>query len=743
MHVKFLSFLCVVLFLLSCKSETEEYKNAEKALDVPEYVLLQDDSTNVAGHLQIKSSASEVNLKWNVPANCNLDTTQSVASIVEGELLLPIHWNERVNNTFGPIDKVFNVGVTISTNRFTKYVPLLWTQEIDSLSLHESIHSRAVGVASAPVVLTAIPELIPMDREFGSAVVVYFTGTPAVSIDISSIAPSTNIDKGLIPLTLLETGKEIPIKWNTSGAPEFGFTTQLRISAPGIIMPVPISYTVTTDEPAYWAFSSSDPTDSGSLAAKDAKVIVSCKTNKPWSIECTNGIISPINDVNTDLGTRSLTINIEDNPNNTSRPISVVIKSQGEVKKTLSFIQVANSGSGGDTGTDFTFVSSEPADKAVISATESGVTIKVNTDYAWWIDLNGTKSNFPASALGEKIGTILLPANTEATSKAITVTVGHGSTIVKTLTFTQNGTSGGLDGELTYVNSNLPTGNIPAAGKVYTFTFTGDYTGNFRVRVIDATTNGVINNGPIGTTLTPKATVTANTAATTRNIKFQYRKTDVATAQWIDLPALTNRIQDADTGGGSETGTVRPGTLGPEGDLSEYGDNCSCKFDGDFTGTIIMRAKVGEQELARSIGKANSTITVQIPKLDGMDRTITLEYSLDGGNTWIPLGSKKQINEIFLPSGLQPVVDKISVKGGDFSWSYRGTYSKEVQFEVATVEPDGTYNVLSLQSSHSACTFTYTVPANTGTQRAIGFRYKMGTKENWTIIRVLLQDGSK
>lgn len=835
--------ISVLYFLYGCENKTElTDENHLNFTQVPNFIELVDDSTDIAGTLNLSIASRHVDLIWNIPTGCNVDTSQTVVTNKSGIFQIPIKWLERNEvGTYGSKTRAFDGGVLVSDGNISKYVHLIWADKIDTVQYSKDVLAQTRNGASlrAEIVLEVTPETVNMDKVIGGGIHVNFSGISTIYVDQSNIAESTNILKDSIPLFLNEVGI-IPLKWKDDKAPDSNFSTMLNLTAGNIVKTVYINYTPPYEEPTVWEFLSSSSVDGGMIPATDAAITIQVKTNNLWSLECTDGLISPVTDTTTGIGNKTLTMYVSNNPGNTPRTITILVKSGGTTKKTLTFVQLGNNGEGGDTGTVFTYVSSEPTDKAVIPATEGGVTVKVNTDYAWWIDLNGTKSNFPASALGEKSGTILLPANTGATSKTVTVTIGHGTTTVKTLTFTQLGTNGeigttftfvssepvdnavvpvtgsdvtvkvntdyawwidlngtkknfpagdlgektgtitipahteatdktitvgvghgtttvktltftqpgtggggGLDGELTYVSSNLPTGNIPSAGKVYTFTFTGDYTGNFRVRAMDATTNAVINNGPNGTTLTPKVTVTANTAATTKNIKFQYRKTDVATAQWTDLPASTNRIQDANTGGGGETGTVTPGTLGPDGDLSEYGDNCSCTFDGDFTGTIIMRARAGELELARSTGKVNSTLTVQIPELDGMDRTITFEYSLDGGKTWIFLGTKKQINETFLPGEIRPIVDKISAGGGEFSWSYSGTYSKEVKFEIATVEPDGTYKVLSLQSSNSARTFTYKVPANTGTKRSIGFRYKRETKSNWDIILVLVQDGAK
>lgn len=120
---------------------------------------------------------------------------------------------------------------------------------------------------------------------------------------------------------------------------------------------------------------------------------------------------------------------------------------------------------------------------------------------------------------------------------------------------------------LTYVSSNLPTGNIPQAGGTYTFTFEGNYTGNVQVRALAA--GVVVATGAEVANKQPSVTIPTNTTGGARNITFQYK---LSTGAWIDLPATTNRVQDYTGGGGAGTdGIVVAGYTWAPGNLTKVG----------------------------------------------------------------------------------------------------------------------------------------------------------------------------
>ena len=164
--------------------------------------------------------------------------------------------------------------------------------------------------------------------------------------------------------------------------------------------------------------------------------------------------------------------------------------------------------------------------------------------------------------------------------------------------------------------------------------------------------------------------------------------------------------------------------------MSEWGTTYSCTFTGDFTGDIIMRAVTGEnEELVRNTGKVNGKISVAVPQLNGANRKVTFQYSIDGGATWNDLGTKQQINETLSFTQISPSGD-IPVEGGTYTVTLVGTYSRTVTIRAREGSSSGpivveeTSNKVNANGEHFH-EFKLVIPRNTtGSARAIGFSYK-------------------
>lgn len=194
---------------------------------------------------------------------------------------------------------------------------------------------------------------------------------------------------------------------------------------------------------------------------------------------------------------------------------------------------------------------------------------------------------------------------------------------------------------VTYVSSNLPTNNIPQVGGSYTFTFDGDYTGGLQVRALSNGT--VLVTGVSVTNKQPQVTVPANSGADERNVTFEYLTDN---GDWTALPASTNRVQDGTNGGGS-AGEITHTKILPPGNIPEKGKQYYCQFKGG-PGNVIFRAvrtrvnEVTGQEIVRSEEKAvPATVGIVIPDLNGLNATISFEYSTDGGQNWISLNDDR------------------------------------------------------------------------------------------------------
>ena len=300
-----------------------------------------------------------------------------------------------------------------------------------------------------------------------------------------------------------------------------------------------------------------------------------------------------------------------------------------------------------------------------------------------------------------------------------------------TITWKPEGTVPPIPGDLVYSSSNLPTGNIPKVGGTYTFTFTGSYTGGVQVRAL---ANGtVLATSAEVTNKQPQIGIPENTAATTRNITFEYKRTD---GTWTALPVSTNRIQDGTNGGGGGDGSVIAGILVPGGDIPDEGETYYCNFTGVYKGGIIMRAMSGITELGRGSGTVPGVTSVKVPGITGMkERTVAFEYSIDGGATWVFIESKLQTLEYLAVNAFQPATD-IPSKGGTYTSSVTGTYSKKINYIAMA---DGV--VIARGSTSVPGNVQLTIPAYTGkNSRLVTFYYSRSNGE-WRVMEVKRQSG--
>lgn len=835
-HVSVIFIVAFLAIFAGCdnKDEGNVTLRQESTLNVEEkLVRLTSDSTDIAGQVKVNTNLSEIQLRWNVPAGCNIDTSFVSVPVNNGSCHIPIRWLERTDSiNYAPQSKAFNVGVLVSAGDQSKYVHLIWADKVDSLKLEqESSVLTRVGeeIPIAEVLNITPPNVLNMDIVVGGAMYVDFSGIAAVLVDPSEITASTNIDKSKIS-PLLRVPDAIYFEWKPE-APTINFSTRINFSGGSITKTVNINYTIPYEEPPVWEFISASIGDGNDIPSTNASVSVQVKTNKPWSLESPEGLISPVPDFTTGIGIKTLVMHYTDNPSTNKRSVSLVVKSQGIVKETLTFMQMGTGDA--STGTVFEFISADPVHNSTISSKGETATFKVKTDYAWWIEMDGVKTTYPAGELGEKTGSISLPANPTTDYRIVNCIIGYDNMTANTIsyiqpgagsddgltyvssnlptgnipktggtyqfTFTGNYTGGvqlralfdgvaqvagtvatnkkpeitvaankgevrnvifeykldigdwmalpastnriqdaGNDGgdtqTLTYVSSTLPTGNIPASATVYTFNFEGGYTGQFRVRSVNADTGEVLFNGPIGTTHSPKVTVPANTAATTRNIKFQYRLIDIASSSWMDLPASTDRIQDADNGGDTPSGgNISLITISPQGDLSEYGAELKASFQGSFKGNIDIRAISGSEVLITASGKVNTSIPLSIPQLFGLNRIIIFEYSLDGGINWLEIERRNQINETFSAGLIQPRASTIPAGGQALTWSFQGTYSRKVIWRAYTMKET------LAEITANGPTLSLIIPENnTGESRTVNFMYKLEGR-GWTGMETRIQ----
>lgn len=737
---RILFLLAILTVLFSCTDNDSDHpgKNYVGLEVSTDFIKLMDDSTAIAGNLDISANASQVYLRWNVPTGCNLDTTLSVIRMSKGKATLPIKWSKVLDGgNRGPANMAYEGGVVISTEKESKYIRLFWVEELDTAAIlaNPVLMTRADGDLPKAIEINLLPDAnVVMNQQTGGAVTVDFTGVLSVRVDASDVSNDTHVDLTDVPLVMHEPG-DVFFPWTAEGAPNFSFVKTVRFQATSYIYKDAILNYRIPGTPVYYDFVKSIPDAGGELSAQNATVTVVVYTNKEWSLESEFNAFPPTEDPNA-FGPedKTLVMHITDNEDSQPREVTVYVKSQGVNKDTLTFMQL-----GASSQSDvFEFIKSVPADGATIPAAGSGIEVTVKTDQNWHISSNvSTTVNYEVA--GEAVivtKTYNVPANTSNEDRTVRLTIGTDNAATeKTVEFIQSGSGTTPENPLRFASVLLPD-KLPATESTYTFNFVGDYTGSLRIRSKSGGQVLYTENLFEYPGTQPIGRVPANIGAE-REISFEYDKND---GNWISLPTATNRMQE---GNGGETGSVKAGPLTPDRDLSEYGEECSCEFTGDFTGTIILRARVGNEELARNTGASNSVIVVKIPCLSGLNRVITFDYSIDGGDSWNGLGNRTQVNEYIGFIDLQPSGKNMPAAGQTYTWGIEGSYSKNVTFQVCLNSTDDG-NQIYEESAAPSHVFSVKIPENQTKQaRTVIFRYKLEDDTKWTIIDVKYQAANK
>lgn len=282
--------------------------------------------------------------------------------------------------------------------------------------------------------------------------------------------------------------------------------------------------------------------------------------------------------------------------------------------------------------------------------------------------------------------------------------------------------NGGGDTELEYQNSTMPTtGNLPATSSIYTFNFTGAYTGNIQIRTL--------SNGVLLYTATPyqypakqpRARVPENTGGQ-RPVEFEYRK---GTGNWIAIPEA-NRIQDGAGTTPPQPGSPSYGPISPTGDIPDAGGDYNCVFS-NYTGQIYFQAVSGQGRLlaeTSDIIPANGfkQLFLTIPEATSLtDNTVIFQYRTDGTG-WKSMETRTQIVETFGTGYIHDMPEIIPVNGGTYIYTSSGTLSSA----ITVLCQDADKNVLAESKGAAGGSINVVVPVNgTGDVRKLYFYLKL------------------
>lgn len=285
--------------------------------------------------------------------------------------------------------------------------------------------------------------------------------------------------------------------------------------------------------------------------------------------------------------------------------------------------------------------------------------------------------------------------------------------------------TGGGGQNLRYQSNNMPAaGNLPSTSNVYTFTFTGNYTGKIQLRTLS---NGTVLNTAKAYDYPanqPRARVPQNTGAE-RPVLFEYR---TGTGPWTTVPGV-NRIQDGDGGVTPPVPGAKPNftPITPAGDIPDAGGGYSSVFS-NYVGQLIFRAVSGKGRLldSKTFNTAAGSViqsTLTIPEATSYsDNMVIFQYSTDGNN-WTDMETRRQIVETFASGSFNDMPMTIPASGGTYHYGSSGTLS--ALLTIVAKDDDGV--VLAEVKGAVGSRIPVTIPANrTGRARSVFFWYIRG-----------------
>lgn len=328
-----LLFLAVFTGLfVACQNEEEDIGRAKFGLDVGVDLLkLNDDSTNVAGRLEIRTGSPEINIKWNTDSICNLDTTLSKISVKDGVCTLPVKWKEKLSDgKYGPNGIAYKAGVQITSGEITKYIPLIWAEKVDTTKVMESTPvTRAVGDPMPRVSqITMIPSTVNLNDELGGSMYIGLSSVAFAILDWSEITSDMNIDISPKVNSITESTM-FNFTWKNGAAPTFEFSAKVTAMSEGLTQTGIVQYMKAPAPPATLEVNPSSHT----ISAAGQTVSSSITSSTNWTASSNVAWINPVVISSTEL-------NFIVAPNTTSNVrTGTVTISAGSASRTVTFAQ--------------------------------------------------------------------------------------------------------------------------------------------------------------------------------------------------------------------------------------------------------------------------------------------------------------------------------------------------------------------------------------------------------------------
>lgn len=428
----------VLPFLFSCqKEESSEVSTQNSRLEiVSDFIRLVDDSTGVAGQLLIQSNLPEVHLEWNTDSICNLDTTQVTLSMKNGRCSLPIKWKEKlVNGNYGPDGVAYKAGVRVTAGEYSKYVPLVWAEQLDSVKFRESlVATRAAGDVIPKVSqITMIPTTVTMNKENGASMLIGLENVAFAILDFSQFTSDMNIDLSNTPTSITQTSV-IDFKWKAGGAPAFGFSAKLVAMSEGITQVGVVQYL--QDTPGTQINITATPATLSLGASQGAKAVSVITTNdtQGWNASVTDGnwfSVTPSGVNGANLEVTALTANTTGIAR--TGTVTVTSKTNPSSKATITVTQAPM--------TNITLSANPTSLKLGASSGSSSSTIITTNDPLGWTAVSSADwlSVTSTGGSGGKLTVTATSASTPQRSATITVTSVSDPSKTITVTVSQGG----------------------------------------------------------------------------------------------------------------------------------------------------------------------------------------------------------------------------------------------------------------------------------------------------------------
>lgn len=217
---KFLFYLMILPLTFSCSQE-DELKDSTlitKGLNVSaDFInLANTGSTEDASSLTIFSNEKNVTVKWITGSSFNIDTTQTVISMKNGQGVLPIKWQKKQENgLYSPSNMMFKAGVILTAGEFARFIPLYYVQNLDSTMVTRSIRTKAEESNAPKASSIEFLPIFPSMSDIGTILLVKLTNLSQASVDYSSIKSYHNIDINPTdtPTELVEGINTIRFNW--------------------------------------------------------------------------------------------------------------------------------------------------------------------------------------------------------------------------------------------------------------------------------------------------------------------------------------------------------------------------------------------------------------------------------------------------------------------------------------------------------------------------------------------------